>query len=322
MVEIIGHRAYRGKYPENSLVAFNKAYEAKCDIIETDVQLTNDGVVVINHDSDTGRMWDQNLKISEVSFDELSKLTNKYDENEKFLTLEDILNWLLVHDNVRLMLDIKFTNNKIILVKIFSTMMKIKNDISFWQKRIIWGLWLIDWYEYAVETGVIKGFDFIVITMSLEVAEQFINYSLKLNDPNYKLYGVSLHFVSSWTEKFRNILVPILQKNNIKVFLWTVNSEIDFSYFNGLPIHGTISDDPQQAREYVHSNEKLVSLNKLSGEFVVPQWTSLSGIRFHTYIYIHEIIDSLLFSKWAHFKIFGLSFAMIMGYLLRLIHFF
>ena len=58
MVEIVGHRAFKGKYPENTLLAFEKAYAAGADVIETDLQMTSDGMVVVNHDSDTGRMWD------------------------------------------------------------------------------------------------------------------------------------------------------------------------------------------------------------------------------------------------------------------------
>lgn len=53
MVEIVGHRAFKARYPENTLLAFEKAYAAGADVIETDLQMTSDGMVVVNHDSDT-----------------------------------------------------------------------------------------------------------------------------------------------------------------------------------------------------------------------------------------------------------------------------
>lgn len=44
MVEIVGHRAFKARYPENTLLAFEKAYAAGADVIETD--LTNELAMV------------------------------------------------------------------------------------------------------------------------------------------------------------------------------------------------------------------------------------------------------------------------------------
>lgn len=227
-IQIVGHRAFRAKYPENTLLAFNKSYEASSDMIETDLQMTSDGVVVVNHDSDTGRMWDRELVIADSTFEEISSLRCKEDPTLKMLTLIDILEWSLDHPNINLMLDIKFTNKKIILMKTFSAMLRVRDDIKYWQTKIIWGLWLPDWYEYGIETGVLKDFRFIVISLSLDIAKQFIDYSLKLDNPHYKLYGISVHYVASWTPFFRDELLPILRKQDINIFLWTVNNSIDF----------------------------------------------------------------------------------------------
>ncbi|CAN5798615.1 glycerophosphodiester phosphodiesterase [soil metagenome] len=46
----IGHRGVIGPVPENSLAAFRLAFEAPLDGIETDVQRTRDGVLVLVHD--------------------------------------------------------------------------------------------------------------------------------------------------------------------------------------------------------------------------------------------------------------------------------
>lgn len=44
------HRGFSGQYPENTMLAFEKAVEAGADGIELDVQLSADGVPVIIHD--------------------------------------------------------------------------------------------------------------------------------------------------------------------------------------------------------------------------------------------------------------------------------
>ena len=39
-MKIFAHRGFSGEYPENTMLAFRKAYETGCDGIELDVQLT------------------------------------------------------------------------------------------------------------------------------------------------------------------------------------------------------------------------------------------------------------------------------------------
>jgi len=46
----IAHRGYSGKFDENTMLAFKKAIEYKADGIETDVQMSKDGVLILIHD--------------------------------------------------------------------------------------------------------------------------------------------------------------------------------------------------------------------------------------------------------------------------------
>ncbi len=47
---IIAHRGFSDEAPENSLAAFHKAIDAKCDMIELDVRLSSDNIPVVFHD--------------------------------------------------------------------------------------------------------------------------------------------------------------------------------------------------------------------------------------------------------------------------------
>ncbi len=49
-MERIGHRGAKREFPENTLVAFERAFERGADAIELDVHVTRDGVVVVHHD--------------------------------------------------------------------------------------------------------------------------------------------------------------------------------------------------------------------------------------------------------------------------------
>lgn len=56
MVKNFAHRGFSGKYPENTLLAFQKAIETEgCDGIELDVHLIRDGELVIIHDEQLDR---------------------------------------------------------------------------------------------------------------------------------------------------------------------------------------------------------------------------------------------------------------------------
>lgn len=58
MTKIIAHRGASGKYPQNTMLAFRKAFEEGADMIETDVRKTKDGKLVILHDNHFGNVSD------------------------------------------------------------------------------------------------------------------------------------------------------------------------------------------------------------------------------------------------------------------------
>ncbi|MHA1111565.1 MAG: glycerophosphodiester phosphodiesterase [Promethearchaeota archaeon] len=88
-VAIIAHRGYKKKYPENTLLAFQKAMEAKADYIELDVRKTKDGVLVVNHDRSTLRITGKKFIIDKTDFATLRTLS--YGQGERIPTLQEVL---------------------------------------------------------------------------------------------------------------------------------------------------------------------------------------------------------------------------------------
>ena len=322
MVQVVGHRAFRAKYPENTILAFNKAYAAGIRILETDLQLTKDGVVVINHDSSTGRTWDRDLVIKDTLLGELRNLQNRRVPEEGLPTFRDLLEWAIEHDECTLMLDMKNTNDIILMSKVFDELLSVRDDLSYWQTRIIWGVWSLEWYVYGIKNKLIKGFKVIVITGDLQVAKQFIEYSNALEDKDYKLYGISIFFVSSWTLQFREELVPLILKDDIHVFLWTVNRREDYNYTVGLPIYGVIVDDPVEGREIVENLNRKVENRLVPNRFVAPGWQSpIEGFRFNGFILLYRLVHYIQHFKLMHVNIFGHSLLSIIFKLLDKIGF-
>ena len=56
MVLNIAHRGFSGSYPENTMLAFQKALELGVDAIEIDVQLSCDGELMVFHDEELEKL--------------------------------------------------------------------------------------------------------------------------------------------------------------------------------------------------------------------------------------------------------------------------
>ncbi len=98
-MKVYAHRGYSGKYPENTMLAFQKALEAGTDGVEMDVQLSRDGEVVIIHDETLDRTTDGTGFVKDYTLAELKKLNatktfaGQYDKQE-IPTFEEFCAWL------------------------------------------------------------------------------------------------------------------------------------------------------------------------------------------------------------------------------------
>lgn len=107
----IAHRGFSGMYPENTMLAFREAMKAGCDGIETDVQMSKDGVLVICHDELLDRTSTGTGLLKDYTYDELLKLdfgikfSPKF-KDEKIPTLEELLQFAK-ENNIFLNLELK-----------------------------------------------------------------------------------------------------------------------------------------------------------------------------------------------------------------------
>ena len=90
------HRGFSGEYPENTMIAFEKALEAGCEGIENDVHLTKDGVLVIIHDEEIDRTGNASGWVKDMTYEELCKVdsSNKFHDKvgfQKIPTSGDVL---------------------------------------------------------------------------------------------------------------------------------------------------------------------------------------------------------------------------------------
>lgn len=70
----VAHRGASGHAPENTMAAFEKAFEMKADFIEIDVQMTRDGRLVAIHDTTVNRTTNGNGFVGDYTLEEIQQL--------------------------------------------------------------------------------------------------------------------------------------------------------------------------------------------------------------------------------------------------------
>ena len=73
-VLVVAHRGDWRNFPENSLEGIENAIKMGVDIVELDVQRTQDGVLILMHDETLNRTTTGKGKVSEVTMDYISNL--------------------------------------------------------------------------------------------------------------------------------------------------------------------------------------------------------------------------------------------------------
>ncbi|MDT8452837.1 MAG: glycerophosphodiester phosphodiesterase family protein [Gammaproteobacteria bacterium] len=113
-VQLVAHRGEPDSFPENSLEGFAHALRAGATYLETDVQLTADGVVVLSHDEDLRRLTGKAVSVTKnnyIAFKEVSagypeKFSNRFDHC-RIATLEQFVDLLQHWPGVICFIEIK-----------------------------------------------------------------------------------------------------------------------------------------------------------------------------------------------------------------------
>ena len=72
------HRGYSAKYPENTMLSFDKAIDLGVDAIEFDVWLTSDKIPVLMHDGNALRTCGVNKHLRDMTLSEVKTMRASY----------------------------------------------------------------------------------------------------------------------------------------------------------------------------------------------------------------------------------------------------
>lgn len=211
----IAHRGLHNNiYPENSMGAFKNALNNGYPI-ELDVRFTKDKQVVVFHDENLGRITKDKRDVSELTYEELSKI-NLLDSDEKIPLFKDVLQ--LVNGSVPIVIEIKNCED---IIRLGEETYKLTKNYNGDYSVQSFNPFVIEWYKNnasEVIRGQLSG------TMregaeNLKLYEKFALRNLMLNfksKPNYIAYEV---------EGLPEFRVTILRKQGIPTIGWTVRNE-------------------------------------------------------------------------------------------------
>ena len=111
-VTLAGHRGWRAKYPENTMVGFRAALTLDLDAIEMDVHMTKDYHIVVCHDATLDRTTNKKGAIYNMTLDEVREADAgiKFGEEfkgEKVPTMEEFLELMATRPDLRILLELK-----------------------------------------------------------------------------------------------------------------------------------------------------------------------------------------------------------------------
>ncbi len=176
---VIAHRGASKHAPENTRPAFDLALSYTIDGLETDVQLTKDGIPVLYHDPTLLKVMKKRKRVADVTYRQLCKLDfgkwyNPKFGNEPVLTLREML--ASYNHRTRLMLEIKspkadhsFQKSSELTLKVLQELQK--PEIKKYRDKIF-----------------ILSFDPAVLKLAHKTMPE-LKYVLNLSDKAYDLTG-------------------------------------------------------------------------------------------------------------------------------------
>lgn len=227
--KIIAHRGIPHLAPENTMASFKKALDACVDGIETDVQETRDGELIICHDEMLNRTTNGKGLIKDYTLKELKNLSaggwfSKEYENEKIPTLKEFIE--LVYDK-DILINIEIKSGIILYPDIEKRLIDMIHQYKIGHKII-----LSSFNHYSLVTC--KELDDSIKTGVLYMAG-LVNpwdYAKKIN-------ADALHPL------FYNIRPEIMEgirKNKIMVNPFTVNQDEHMKHMIFMGVDGIITD--------------------------------------------------------------------------------
>ena len=235
MVRIFAHRGFSGMYPENTMLSFSKAVEAKADGIELDIHFSKDGEIMIQHDEAMRRTSGLDGFIFDYTRSELEKINagSLLDNRFGFTPIPSFEEYL------------DFIKDKKIVTNIELKTAPVYYD-GIEEKAVDMVC------RAGLEKSVIfSSFNWLSIVRLHKIAPELpvallIDQRLYNMGPLFKREGISYFHPSYGTIDIDS--VKDMRSNGVGINVWTVNDEADIITALNLKVDGIITNYPDRVR--------------------------------------------------------------------------
>ncbi len=220
MVLRVGHRGAAGHVAGNTLASITKALALGVDFVEIDVRATRDGYPVVFHDRRVDGTTDGSGAVIELTREEMVRLRTA--DGQPIPTLDEAL--ACINNRVGLMLDIKSPG---IVKRVWASVTGNK-----FVRPVIYASFL------HAELLAVKRLASGAHTMAL-LDSAPVHPTAFARDAEVTHVGLGIDCL---TGEF----VGALQRDGLRVFVYTVNEPSDIAWVRSLGVDGIISDFPER----------------------------------------------------------------------------
>ena len=219
----LSHRGNSNDFIENSFEAFNSVIQMGYKYIETDLRMTLDGEVIAFHDPDLKRLFNLDLLVKDLTFNEISNLFKE--KNCRLLTLEDALKEF-PHINFNIDLKVKEAIQHSVKV--------VANLNSF--DRVCFAS-----FHSSHTKKILHLNQNAIVSMSMKDVALFKFFKIY----NKRIKVIQIPIKWKGIKVLTRNLMQAAYKNNLLVHVWTVNDKDTINDLIDIGVNGIITDQPE-----------------------------------------------------------------------------
>ncbi len=232
-ISVSAHRGGARKAPENTLSALQYAISSKSDFAEIDVQETEDGEVVLMHDSNLKRTTGLNANIWTLTYAEIQQLDagvrfNKSFLGEKIPTLEEAIE--AARGKIQLNIEVKYNGHNANIVR---KVVRIIEEENF------------------VENCVLTSMNYKFLEQAKELNPEIrTGYTMNMTYGNLE----NMDGADFFSVKYTYITESFVERVHAlgkEVYAWTLNYQGDIQRMVNCEVDNIITDDPELVRQVI-----------------------------------------------------------------------
>ena len=231
----LSHRGNSQNFIENSFEAFNSVIQMDYKYIETELRMTLDEEVIAFHDPDLRRLFNLDLRVKDLTFNEIANLFNE--KKCRLITLEDSLKEF-PYINFNIDLKVK---------EVVQQSIEIVGDLNAFD-RVCFAS-----FHSSHTKKILHLNQNAIVSMSMKDVALFkffkiYNKRIKVIQIPIKWKGIKL--------LTRNFMRKA-DKNNLLVHIWTVNDKDTINNLIDIWGNGIITDEPELLMEIMKERDLI-----------------------------------------------------------------